>query len=64
METLERVTAAGFGQRRKMLRSSLKSLGGDTAALLSNAGISGELRAENLSVADFGRLAQLLDDVG
>jgi len=64
MDTLERVTAAAFGQRRKMLRSSLKSLGGDTAALLANAGISGELRAENLAVADFGRLAQLLDDVG
>jgi 16S rRNA (adenine1518-N6/adenine1519-N6)-dimethyltransferase len=64
MQTLERVTAAGFGQRRKMLRSSLKSLGGDTLALLANAGISGELRAENLTVADFARLAQLLDDVG
>ena len=64
METLGRVTAAAFGQRRKMLRSSLKSLGGDTMALLANAGISGELRAENLSVADFARLAQLLDDIG
>ncbi|MBL8895117.1 MAG: 16S rRNA (adenine(1518)-N(6)/adenine(1519)-N(6))-dimethyltransferase RsmA [Rhizobiales bacterium] len=64
METLERVTAAAFGQRRKMLRSSLKSLGRDTQALLANANISGELRAENLSVAAFGRLAQLLDDVG
>jgi 16S rRNA (adenine1518-N6/adenine1519-N6)-dimethyltransferase len=63
-ETLERVTAAGFGQRRKMLRSSLKSLGGDTTALLADAGISGELRAENLSVADFARLARLLDDAG
>lgn len=62
--TLERVTAAGFGQRRKMLRSSLKSLGTDTQALLEKAGVSGELRAENLSVADFARLAQLLDDVG
>ncbi|MFO0994759.1 MAG: 16S rRNA (adenine(1518)-N(6)/adenine(1519)-N(6))-dimethyltransferase RsmA [Hyphomicrobiales bacterium] len=63
METLERVTAAAFGQRRKMLRSSLKSLGRDTQALLTNAGISEELRAENLTVAEFGRLAQLLDDV-
>ena len=61
---LERVVAAGFNQRRKMLRSSLKSLGRDTQALLANAGISGELRAENLTVAEFGRLAQLLDDVG
>jgi 16S rRNA (adenine1518-N6/adenine1519-N6)-dimethyltransferase len=64
MQTLERVTAAGFGQRRKMLRSSLKSLGGDTQALLEKAGISGELRAENLAVADFARLARLIDDAG
>ncbi|MBL8907537.1 MAG: 16S rRNA (adenine(1518)-N(6)/adenine(1519)-N(6))-dimethyltransferase RsmA [Rhizobiales bacterium] len=64
VQTLERVTAAAFGQRRKMLRSSLKTLGGDTLALLAKAGISGELRAEDLSVADFGRFAQLLDDAG
>jgi len=62
LDTLERVTGAGFGQRRKMLRSSLKSLGGETAQLLENAGISGELRAENLSVSDFARLARLIDD--
>jgi len=59
LRSLERVTAAAFGQRRKMLRSSLKPLGGDTAALLARAGISGELRAEDLSVADFARLAEL-----
>ena len=39
---LERVTAAAFGQRRKMLRQSLKSLGGDTAALIAAAGVGAD----------------------
>lgn len=56
--TLEKVTAAAFGQRRKMLRSSLKSLGG--ADLLHRAGINPELRAENLSLSDFENLARLV----
>jgi 16S rRNA (adenine1518-N6/adenine1519-N6)-dimethyltransferase len=55
---MERVTAAAFGQRRKMLRSALKPLGG--AALLARAGIVAERRAETLSVAEFARLAALL----
>jgi 16S rRNA (adenine1518-N6/adenine1519-N6)-dimethyltransferase len=55
---LERVTAAAFGQRRKMLRQSLKPLGGQ--ALLDKAGIAGERRAETLSVAEFVTLARLL----
>ena len=54
---LGRVTAAAFGQRRKMLRVSLKQLVPDPEALLAAAGISGELRAEDLSVKDFARLA-------
>jgi 16S rRNA (adenine1518-N6/adenine1519-N6)-dimethyltransferase len=58
---LERVTAAAFGQRRKMLRSSLKTLGLDTERLLVEAGLDGSLRAEQLAVADFGRLAMLTD---
>ena len=57
---LERVTAAAFGQRRKMLRQSLRSLGGDAAALLAAAGIEPTERAEQLSVADFVRLANAL----
>jgi 16S rRNA (adenine1518-N6/adenine1519-N6)-dimethyltransferase len=61
LAALERVTAAAFGQRRKMLRSSLKSLGLDTPALLAAAGIDGELRAEDIGVSGFARLAQLLD---
>lgn len=57
---LERVLAAAFGQRRKMLRGSLKSLGGDQAALLDAAGIDGERRAESLSVVEFCALARAL----
>lgn len=54
---LERVTAAAFGQRRKMLRQSLKTLGVDAAALLSEAGIEPTRRAEEIDVAGFVRLA-------
>lgn len=57
-EALERLTAAAFGQRRKMLRRTLAPLGGE--ALLTRAGISGERRAESLSVAEFAQLAALL----
>ncbi|EFH13323.1 putative dimethyladenosine transferase [Pseudoroseomonas cervicalis ATCC 49957] len=59
MAALERVTAAAFGQRRKMLRSSLKTLG-RPEALLEAAGIEATRRAETLSVAEFERLATLL----
>lgn len=52
---LARVTEAAFGQRRKMLRQSLKSLGGE--ALLARAGIDGTRRAETLSVEEFVCLA-------
>jgi len=57
-ETMEKITAAAFGQRRKMLRSSLKSLGGEE--LLNRAGIDPTLRAENLSVRNFEKLVRLL----
>jgi 16S rRNA (adenine1518-N6/adenine1519-N6)-dimethyltransferase len=57
---LEQITAAAFGQRRKMLRASLKSLGADTAALLSDAQIEPTARAEELSVAEFSRLSLAL----
>jgi 16S rRNA (adenine1518-N6/adenine1519-N6)-dimethyltransferase len=56
-KALGKITAAAFGQRRKMLRQSLKQLGGDTEALLAAAGIAGEKRAEALTVSDFARLA-------
>jgi 16S rRNA (adenine1518-N6/adenine1519-N6)-dimethyltransferase len=61
MEFLERVTAAGFGQRRKMLRSSLKSVFPNPEAILEPLGIDPTTRAEQVSVADFARLAQLLE---
>jgi 16S rRNA (adenine1518-N6/adenine1519-N6)-dimethyltransferase len=55
---LEAVTAAAFGQRRKMLRTSLKSLGVDTAALLEKAGIAPSARAEEIDIAGFCALAR------
>jgi 16S rRNA (adenine1518-N6/adenine1519-N6)-dimethyltransferase len=54
---LERVVAAGFGQRRKMLRQSLKSLGMDPLPLLAAAGIEPTRRAEEIDVAGFVALA-------
>ena len=56
---MERLTAAAFGQRRKMLRGSLKSLG-DAEGLLAAAGIDGARRAETLTIAEFDRLARAL----
>ena len=56
--TLERVTAAAFNQRRKMLRQSLKALGGDPRAHLDKAGIAEERRAETLSIEEFCALAE------
>jgi 16S rRNA (adenine1518-N6/adenine1519-N6)-dimethyltransferase len=61
VKTLERVTAAAFGQRRKMLRTSLKPLGHDTEALLAAAGILGTERAERLAPGQFARLAQIVE---
>jgi 16S rRNA (adenine1518-N6/adenine1519-N6)-dimethyltransferase len=55
---MERLTAAAFGQRRKMLRGALNPLGGE--ALLRAADIAPERRAETLSVAEFDRLLRLV----
>jgi 16S rRNA (adenine1518-N6/adenine1519-N6)-dimethyltransferase len=55
---MEALTAAAFGQRRKMLRGSLRGIGGEE--LLNRAGIAGERRAETLSVAEFDRLVRLV----
>ena len=54
---LEKVTAAAFGQRRKMLRGSLSGLFDDPTAILEGLGLSPTARAEELGVADFVRLA-------
>jgi 16S rRNA (adenine1518-N6/adenine1519-N6)-dimethyltransferase len=58
---LERVLAAAFGQRRKMLRSSLKPLGVAADALLAETGVVATARAEELSVAQFCALARAFD---
>jgi 16S rRNA (adenine1518-N6/adenine1519-N6)-dimethyltransferase len=61
VKALERVTAAAFGQRRKMLRSSLKAVFENPVEVLGTLGINPELRAEQLQVAEFAQLAALLD---
>lgn len=57
---LERITAAAFGQRRKMLRGALTSVFPDPAATLTALGLSPTARAEELSVAQFAMLADRL----
>ncbi len=61
LSTLGRVTAAAFGQRRKMLRSSLKGLSGDSIELARAAGIDPSLRAEQIAVADYVNLARIVE---
>jgi 16S rRNA (adenine1518-N6/adenine1519-N6)-dimethyltransferase len=60
-ETLERVTAAAFGQRRKMLRQSLKALTMNTEGLCRMTGVIPTARAETLTVEQFCALANALD---
>ncbi|MBS0640014.1 MAG: 16S rRNA (adenine(1518)-N(6)/adenine(1519)-N(6))-dimethyltransferase RsmA [Acetobacteraceae bacterium] len=57
---MEALTAAAFGQRRKMLRGALRTLGGE--ALLARADIAADRRAETLTVAEFDRLVQVLQE--
>ncbi len=57
---LQRVTEAAFGQRRKMLRQSLKSLGCDPMPLLAAAGIAPTARAEEIPIAGFVTLARVM----
>ena len=61
LEALEAVTAAAFGQRRKMLRQALKTLGRDPAPLLAAAGVEPTARAETLEIAAFCALARALE---
>ena len=61
VKVLGKVTAAAFGQRRKMLRVSLKQLVPNPEELLQAAGIAPEQRAEQLTVADFARLAYIYE---
>ena len=62
LAVLEQVTAAAFGQRRKMLRSSLKSLGADVGRLLETAGLAATARAEEIDAAGYDRLARAYAD--
>ena len=60
LRPLEKVTAAAFGQRRKMLRGALQGVFGDPVAVLEGLGLSPTARAEELPVGDFVRLAKVL----
>ncbi len=59
--SLEAVTQAAFGQRRKMLRQSLKGLGVDPMRILSDAGLPATARAEEIPVEGFVALANAFD---
>lgn len=63
LAALEKVTAAAFGQRRKMLRSSLKALVPDPDALLDAAGVPATARPENLDIAQFCALARAYENL-
>jgi len=60
---LEQVAAAAFGQRRKMLRQSLKSLAVDPARLAGAAGVDATRRAETVPVSGFVAMARELTDI-
>jgi len=64
VRTLGRVTAAAFGQRRKMLRQSLRQLSADPEPLIAAAGLEPEMRAEQVPVAAFAKLAAAFDARG
>lgn len=57
LKSLEKVTAAAFGQRRKMLRASLKTLSPEAETLIERAGLDPTARAEEIDVAGFVELA-------
>ena len=59
LSDLDKITQAAFGQRRKMLRQSLKTLGGE--ALVEKAGLDPTARPEDLAIEAFAALARALD---
>jgi 16S rRNA (adenine1518-N6/adenine1519-N6)-dimethyltransferase len=63
IRSIEKITAAAFGQRRKMLRASLKSLIQDPEALLTGIGIAPTARAEELTIEDFLKLARAYEAI-
>ena len=60
-KTLERVIAAAFNQRRKMLRASLKGVHPDIQTIMGEVGIDPTARAETLTLEQFCALARRLD---
>lgn len=60
-DTMERLVAAAFGQRRKMLRQSLRTLQADTDRILALSGVDPTARAEQIDVAGFLRMAEALE---
>jgi 16S rRNA (adenine1518-N6/adenine1519-N6)-dimethyltransferase len=62
-DIMEKVTAAAFGQRRKMLRQSLKTLNVDVEKLLTAAQIPPTARAEEIDIAGFVRLAEAFQNL-
>ncbi|WP_281927108.1 16S rRNA (adenine(1518)-N(6)/adenine(1519)-N(6))-dimethyltransferase RsmA [Roseibium album] len=60
LKSLEQITAAAFGQRRKMLRASLKSLSRDAEELIVQAGLKPTARAEEIDIAGFVSLANMI----
>ncbi|MGD1923920.1 MAG: 16S rRNA (adenine(1518)-N(6)/adenine(1519)-N(6))-dimethyltransferase RsmA [Paracoccaceae bacterium] len=61
LKTIETITLAAFGNRRKMLRQTLKPLGVDVSELLADAGIDGTRRGETLELDEYLDLARLVD---
>lgn len=64
LHALEKITAAAFGQRRKMLRSSLKTLSKDAEKLIGDAGLNPTARAEEIDIAGFVDLANVFRAAG
>jgi 16S rRNA (adenine1518-N6/adenine1519-N6)-dimethyltransferase len=62
VRALEAVTRAAFGQRRKMLRQSLKSIAPEPGGLIAAAGLQETARAEEVPVPGFVALAKALDE--
>lgn len=62
LKSLEKVTAAAFGQRRKMLRASLKALSPDAESMIEQAGLKPTARAEEIDIAGFVSLANLITE--
>lgn len=62
IETVEKITGLAFGQRRKMLRQSLKTLVPDISEFLEKIGLKETLRADALSVSDFIKLAKTYEE--